>query len=144
MLERRPNVAGVELTLSRERAFFILERARELEAKTPQTDPASASNPTDDKGVDILEDRPGDATRAELLAAVRGLNVDEQLDLIALTLLGRGDYEVSEWSEARRAAADVGVSRAPGLMAGSPLASDYLAEGLSQLGYDPAEFTDRR
>ena len=137
-------MAGVELTLSRERAFFILERARELEAKTPQTDPASASNPTDDNGVDILEDTAGDATGAELWAAVSRLNVDEQLDLIALTLLGRGDYEASEWSEARRAAADVGASRAPGLMANSPLASHFLEEGLSQLGYDLAEFTDSR
>lgn len=136
-------MAGAELTLSPDQAYFILLRARELEAKVPQTDPASGSNAADDKAVDILEASRGDATRAELLAAVRRLNVDEQLDLIALTLLGRGDYSSEEWIDARAAAADLGVSRAPGLMADTALASDYLEEGLSQLGYTLADFADR-
>lgn len=135
-------MAGAELTLSPERAYFILLRARELEAKTPQTDPASGSNPADDKAVDILEDSPADGTGAELLAAVGRLNVDEQLDLIGLTLLGRGDYALTEWGDARAAAADVGVARAPSLMADEALASDWLEEGLSQLGYSLADFAD--
>ena len=135
-------MAGAELTLSPERAYFILLRARELEAKTPQTDPASASNAADDGAVQILEDGRGDATRAELLAAVRRLNIDEQLDLIGLTLLGRGEYSPAEWGEARAAAADLGVARAPAMMADEALASDWLEEGLSQLGYSLTDFAD--
>jgi hypothetical protein len=51
---------------------------------------------------DVLEDLPDDvdATRLELLAFIRALDVDEQMNLVALAWVGRGTYDIGEWREA--------------------------------------------
>src|SRR5579864_5390783 len=119
-------VAIPDLTLSREQAYYILLRAREFDEKVEETDPDSGSNASDDADVDVLEDREDDPTEVELTEAVNALNDDEQLDLIALTWIGRGDFSVGEWGEAREAAKDIGRERLPRYLIGIPLLSDYL------------------
>jgi len=130
MDDAKPN-----LTLPIETAFFILMKAREFDGKVDETDPDSSSNPTDDLSIDVLENRRSDTTLEELTAAIARLNDDEQLDLIALIWIGRGDYTLSEWEDARQAAQDIGRARTPRYVIGIPLVSDYLDEALSQLGY---------
>ena len=120
------------LTITPDSAFAILIKAREFDAKVTETDPDSGSNPSDDDSVDALESGPSDDTRRELVSAIDDLNDDEQRDLIALIMLGRGDFTMSEWTEARRAAADIGRERTPRYFAEIPLVSDYLEDGLSQ------------
>ena len=44
------------------------------------TDPDSGSNASDDAMLSVLEDHSDDPVRSELLAIIRGLIVDEQLD----------------------------------------------------------------
>lgn len=127
---------NIDLSISPETAFYILEKAREYEEKVAPTDPDPGSNPADDRGVDVLEDLADDPTLAELVAAVRALNDDQQADLIALLWLGRGDFSVEEWTESRRLARERRVTPVARYVAGTPLASDYIEEGLSQLGYD--------
>jgi hypothetical protein len=122
------------LTISPDSAFAILIKAREFDAKVAQTDPDSGSNPSDDDGVDALEFGPSDDTQRELVSAIHDLNDDEQRDLIALILLGRGDFSLSEWAEARQAAADIGRERTARYVSEIPLVSDYLQDGLSQFG----------
>jgi hypothetical protein len=105
--------ARPELAIRPDEAFFILMKAREFDEKTPVSDPDSGSNATDDGSLDILEDGPEDATEQELVDAVRRLNDDALLDLIALIWIGRGDFSLAEWNEARAAARDIGRERAP-------------------------------
>jgi hypothetical protein len=135
---------GVDLTLSPEQAYFILLRARAFDEKVEDSDPDSGSNASDDSAVDVLEDTSDDAVEAELKAAVRRLNDDELQDLIALIWLGRGDFAKSEWGEAREAAHDIGRQRAPRYVAGIPLVSDYLEEGLSEIGFSLADYIDEQ
>jgi len=132
-----------ELAINPDDAFYILMRAREFDEKVEETDPDSASNASDDNAVDILEDRPTDAAYDELVAAVDGLNDDAQLDLIALAWVGRGDFTLEDWQEARQAARDIGRQRAPRYIAEIPLVSDYLEEALSQFGLPLNEYLDR-
>ena len=47
-----------DLSLDPETGFFILMKARELDAKVEESDPDSGSNPSDDRSVDVLEDAP--------------------------------------------------------------------------------------
>lgn len=124
-----------ELTLSPDAAFPILMKAREYDAKVEQTDPDASSNASDDNNVDMLEFSLGDATRSELVSAIRDLNDDEQLDLIALIWVGRGDFTIDEWTEARESARDIGRPRTPRYVAGIPLVSDYLEDALAQFGH---------
>lgn len=131
-----------DLSISPEEAYFILLRAREFDEKVEETDPDSGSNASDDGEVDVLEDSPDDAVDAELSASIRRLNDDQLRDLIALIWIGRGDFSVGEWSEARAAARDITRQRAPRYIAGIPLVSDYLEEALSQLGFSLADYVD--
>ena len=120
------------LTISADSAFAILIKAREFDSKVAETDPDSGSNPSDDNSVDALEFGPSDNTRHELVSAIHDLNDDEQRDLIALILLGRGDFGLGDWTEARQAAAEIGRERTPRYVSEIPLVSDYLQDGLSQ------------
>ena len=129
-------IPDVELTLSPEKAFYILVKAREFDAQVEETDPDAGSNPSDDHSVDILEDRTDDPTAQEFFDAVDALNEDEQYDLLALTWLGRGDFSAGEWDLARQTASDMSDKHVALYLLETPLASDFLEEGLSMLGYD--------
>jgi hypothetical protein len=100
-----------QLTLSPETAFFVVLKAREFHMKVEEVDPDEGSNPTDDGNVDVLEFNPGDAVQEELVSAIDGLNEDERLDLIALIWIGRGDFTLSDWREARENARRIDPSQ---------------------------------
>ena len=131
------------LTITPENAFAILLKAREFDVKVPQTDPDSGSNPSDDNSVDALEFGSDDNTRSELISAIHDLNDDEQGDLVALILIGRGDFVLSEWKEAKEAAAQIGRKKVPSYVAQIPLASDYIEEGLSQFNESLQDYIDK-
>lgn len=131
------------LTITPESAFSIVLKARQFDVKVDETDPGSGSNPSDDDSVDALEFGEADDTLHELNSAIDDLNDDEQRDLIALIWLGRGDFTLGEWDEARRAAADIGREQIGRYVAGIPLVSDYLEDGLSQFNQSLADYLDR-
>lgn len=128
------------LSLSPDDAFCILLLAREFDEKVEATDPDSGSNGADDGMVDVLEETEDDTIEAELRSAIDGLNDDALLDLIALIWIGRGDFSLDEWADAREAARDIGRERAPRYVAGIPLVSDYLGEALAQLGLSLSDY----
>jgi hypothetical protein len=130
------------LIIDPDSAFSIVEKARQYDAKVQGTDPDSGSNPTDDDSIDALEFAPDDNTRNELIGAIDDLNDDEQADLVALVLLGRGDMTRDEWQKARRTADDIGRAKIPEFIAEIPLVSDYLEEGLSRFDLTMADWLD--
>jgi len=132
-----------ELTIDPDTAFAIMLKAREFDVKVEQTDPDSGSNPSDDGSIDALELGTNDQTKHELFSAINDLNDDEQRDLIALTWVGRGDYALSEWDEARMDAQEITRVRVPRYLAEIPLVSDFLEEGLSQFNLSVADYLDR-
>ena len=123
------------LTISPEKVFFIIVKAREFDAKEELSDPDSGSNEADDKSIDILEDKSDDPTFEELTSAIRQLNIDEQLDLLALMWIGRGDFEPNQWKKARAEAAGVGHKHVTRYLVHTPLVGDYLEEAMVSLGY---------
>ena len=141
-LKTEKNEDTGELTISAEKVFYIIVKAREFDEKVAPTDPESGSNPTDDRSVDVLESNADDPTSQELEGALAALNIDEQLDLLALTGLGRGDFLA--FDQARREAEDVRDKHIPSYLIGTPKLGDYLEEGLAQLGYSLEEFEVNR
>ena len=131
------------LTITPDTAFSIVLKARQFDAKVEQTDPDSGSNPSDDNSVDALEFGPADDTLHELNSAISDLNDDEQRDLIALIWLGRGDFALGQWAEARGAASEIGRDRAQRYVAGIPLVSHDLEDGLSQFNQSVEDYFDR-
>src|SRR5690348_17012982 len=74
-----------------------------------------------------------DPVRSELTAIIRGLNEDEQIDLVALTWLGRGDGDLTDWKDIRTEAAGAHNRRTAEYLLGMPLLGDHLEEALAQL-----------
>lgn len=93
----------------------------------------------------MLRDGPGDDSDegpsfvfTELHTTIDDLEPDQQVNLVGLMWLGRGDYSADDWD---KALADAGASwnqRTAEYLIGTPLLADYLEEGLERLGF-PAE-----
>ena len=65
---------------------------------------------------------------------INALSEDEQIDLVALTWLGRDDYAPCDWPAVREQAARADNGRTAEYLLGTPLLGDFLEEGLSMLG----------
>ncbi|HUJ46747.1 MAG TPA: DUF3775 domain-containing protein [Rhizomicrobium sp.] len=135
---------SVELGIATDKVCYIIARARQFDAKEANSDPNSGSDAVDDSFSDILEDKPDDAVQRELLKFINGLDIDEQLTLVALAWLGRGTYDKSEWNEAMSTARSEHNNRTGQYLLGLPLLGDYLEEGLSQFGMACSDESDTR
>jgi hypothetical protein len=124
----------IELSVSREQVCFIVTKARQFEVKDLPTLPSPGSNASDDRMVSVLEARAGDPVAQEIRAFVDAMDEDQQIDLVALTWLGRGDYETAEWAEARAQAAAAHNERTASYLLGLPLLSEFLEDALSACG----------
>jgi hypothetical protein len=123
-----------ELAISVEKVGFLIEKTREYDVKEAESDPDSGSNGADDNMIDVLEDNGADPVAREIIGFINAMSEDEQVDLVALMRLGRGDGTIEEWNELRREAADGSNGRTASYLLGEPLVSDYLAEGLDEFG----------
>ena len=125
-----------EISISDEKLCFIIEKAREFDVKDVVTDPDSGSNPADDAMIAVLEDHRDDPVVQELIAVIKSMSVDEQIDLVALTWLGRGDGGLEDWRELRAEAARAHNRRTAAYLLGIPLLADYLGEAASLFGIE--------
>ena len=128
-----------DLSISREKVCYIIIKAREFDAKDVVTDPDDASNPTDDAMISVLEDHRDDPVVQEIAAAIFGMSEDEQIDLVTLAWIGRGDGSIEDWDEVRAEAARAHNKRTASYLLGMPLLADYLDEALSQFGHSCGE-----
>jgi hypothetical protein len=134
------SIDDLQLVISPEKVFFIIVKAREFDAKEGNSDPDSGSNPSDDGAVDVLEDQADDPVEQELRSFINALTEDEQIDLVALTWLGRDDCRAADWPSVRAEASSAHNSKTANYLLGIPLLGDFLEEGLSTLGYSCEEF----
>jgi hypothetical protein len=129
------------LTIPLEKLAFIIEKAREFDAEVAiDPDAATGSDPADDDERQILLDTPDNLAAQELRDALDGLNVDEREELLALTWLGRGDYDATGWSEALRQARETRTASETDYLLGTPLLADYLEEAIAALGLSLEDF----
>ena len=128
-----------DLSISPEKVCYIIAKAREFDAKDVVTDPDDASNPTDDAMISVLEDHRDDPVVQEIAAAIFGMSEDEQIDLVTLAWIGRGDGSIEDWDEVRAEAARAHNKRTASYLLGMPLLADYLDEALSQFGHSCGE-----
>ena len=123
-----------ELTISPEKVGFLIEKAREFDVKEGIVDPDSGSNGADDEMIDVLEDNGSDPVAREIAGFIDALSEDEQVDLVALMRLGRGDATIDEWKELRSEAARGRNGRTASYLLGEPMLGDLLADGLDEFG----------
>jgi uncharacterized protein DUF3775 len=123
-----------ELTISPEKVGFLIEKARQFDVKEAASDPDSGSNGSDDDMIDVLTDDGRDPVVREIAGFIDAMSEDEQIDLVALMRLGRGDGTIEEWKDLRRQAADGRNGRTARYLLGEPMLGDLLAEGLDAFG----------
>ena len=124
-----------DLSISPDKVCYIIAKAREFDAKVVVTDPDNSSNSTDDAMVAVLEDHRDDPVVEEIAAAIFAMTEDEQIDLVTLAWLGRGDGSLEDWDELRAEAARAHNKRTTSYLLGMPLLADYLDEALAQFGH---------
>lgn len=73
---------------------------------------------------------------------IEGMNEDQQLDLVALVWIGRGDFESEEWDEARRTASEEGSLSVAEYLKGVDHLAEHLEAGLEAMGISPRDAED--
>lgn len=127
------------LNINPEIVCNIIDRARQFQAKEQVVMPETVGSPNNADPMQTLADHPGDLTHDEALLLIRDLEPDQQVTLLALMWLGRGDFTLEEWPNALREARDNWTPRIAEYLMSTPLLPDYLATGLNAHGYDLAE-----
>lgn len=114
---------------------FIIDKAREFHAKEQVSIPEAPTSPADDWARQVLADHIDDFTYQELRSTINDLEPDQQICLVALMWLGRGDFALEEWDDALEQARDAFNGRSAEYLITTSLVSDYLEEGLVIHGY---------
>ena len=133
--EADPDTPEIALEIDPSTVAFLIAKARAFDAKVAPADRDEVSQPGEDEDHDALEDYGDDPVAEEIRAVINDLNVDEQVELVAMTWVGRGDFAVEEWDEAMEAARDRRVGSTSKYLLGLPLLGDMLEEGFVALGY---------
>jgi hypothetical protein len=142
--KRIDTVEPTELQISPEKVCFVVIKAREFDVKDAVTEPDPGSNPSDDQMAAVLEDHADDPVVEELSSFIGAMSEDEQIDLVAMAWLGRGDYTADDWPSVREEAARAHNQRTAAYLLGMPMLGDFLEEGLSLLGYSCEPFEMNR
>jgi hypothetical protein len=123
------------LDINPETVCWVIEKAHEFHVKEEVVIPNEPTGPGDVSSLQILADHADDPTYRELKTTIEDLEPDQQVTLVALMWLGRGDFDAEEWESGLEQARSSWTPRTADYLIATPLVADYLQEGLTQLGY---------
>jgi hypothetical protein len=130
----------MELLTPLETLCRIIIRARENEAQVPAQDPDEDADNVDDfddeggEGLSALEDELNDVEE-ELRATLDDLADDQLAETLALSWVGRGTYDVSEWDDALAEANDIDPESSIDELLDMPLLASHLEAGLAAFDF---------
>lgn len=120
---------------------WFIEHAREFHAQEDVLLPEEPDEGDENWIDEALAEHGDNVLYLELKNAVDDLDPGLQAELVALMWLGRGDYGAEEWNAALEEARAGWNPRTADYLLATPMAADYLAEGLAMLGHDCEEET---
>jgi hypothetical protein len=120
---------GIDLGISLQIVATVVDLAHALQ----ETEEAALGDDDEDEPLDSDED---DEVSEEMLTDyIDELNEEEQVALIALAWVGRGDYEPEEWEDAVKLATERNAGgSASSYLSGLEGLGDLLSEGLAAFG----------
>ena len=139
MIETAPS-----LSVSLDKLSFIITKTREFDAEDVLTDPDDELAAGDEAMMSVPQRQSEDPIADELASFIDALTEDEQIDLVALAWLGRGDASIGEWDSLRKEAERAHNNRTSAYLLGMPLLSDYLEDALGQFGCTQEDFETGR
>ena len=125
-----------EIDLNREIIQEIIEHAREFQAKEGVVFPENPEELSEDDFMQILADHENDLTYTEVKQVINGLEKDQQIMLVAIMYLGRGDFSLEEWEDCVAEASNGWTSHTAEYLLSKPQIADFLENGLELLGYE--------
>jgi hypothetical protein len=123
------------MDLNPDTVFFIVDKAQAFQVKEQVTIPEEPLRPSDDWVQRVLADHADDPVFQELKMTIDDLEPDQQVTLVALMWVGRGDYSADEWDKAIENAGESWNERTAEYLIGTPLLASYLNMGMEELGY---------
>src|SRR5574342_444411 len=138
MLSRLNSEGRDSIEVSLDKLAQIVLLARAYDAQTSESDPDEASNASDDRLISVLETQADNPIGQELREAIESLSDDEQAVLVALTWIGRGDFEGDEFDKAISTALERRQGSTVDYLVGVPLLGDLVELGAAACGIDLA------
>lgn len=134
-----------ELSIAADTVFRLIEILHELAGQDRGLERANIEDGDgDDASVEGLAGEPDDARLGEMATLLHDLNLDERTDLVALMLLGRDEFDLTGWEEARAAVQEQmengSLREVVDLITGDEAASEFLEGGLDAFGYSFADW----
>ena len=131
------------LAIPADAVCFVVAMLREYENPELLGDPADSDveqeSPLDAEDVDVYtqheNDCHGEPIRQQLESFINDLPEDQQVELVALMWLGRDNGSTEDWSSVLDDAAHAHNERTALYLLGSPLASDFIEDGVATLGF---------
>lgn len=117
----------------------IIIRAREYEAQVPTNydvdeSPDNVDGNDDDEAYSVLDDDINTSVEEELEGIIDDLADDQQAELLAFVLVGQGDYDAEEWSDALEAAGE--ESQITEVLLETPMLASVLETGMAAFELD--------
>jgi len=132
-----------ELSIATDTVFRVIEILHELAGQDQGLERDDIGEGGDDASAEDLTAQTDDARLDKVVMLLHDLNVDEQSDLVALLLLGRGEFDLDDWQGARTEAqeqlAGESLPVLVSLIAGDAAVAEFLEAGLNAFGYSSAD-----
>jgi hypothetical protein len=127
--------SSIELDINPDDVCQLVQLARDFHAQEAVVLPDETSDQDLDMSGVAAEGSPTGPVRAEFRTIIADLEPRQQLELVALLRLGRGDFTVDEWDARMAESGNAWSGRMVDDLLDQPLLADYLTEGLEQLGH---------
>jgi len=124
-----------ELDINPDIVCQIVARAHEFHAQDEVDFDEEPEGPADTAAMEALAEYNEEPAFLEIKSAIEDLEPDQQVSLVALMWVGRGDFGVEEWDDAVSQAKDAWTAHTADYLIATPLVADYLEEGLAQFGH---------
>ena len=136
-------MTAIEVELNTETIEFLIDKAHEFHSRDDVVFDDEPEIANEDWSRQVTADYGGDPYYQELRNVIDDLEPDQQVSLVALMWVGRGDFSADEWYDALAQAGERWTEHTADYLIGTALLADYLGEGLSQLQslQDEAEAT---
>ena len=122
------------LNINSETVGFLIERARNFQLQQDEIRLEDESSGSDSLGRDASAEMDDPAYR-DFKSTIDDLEPDQQVEVVAMMWLGRGDFSIDEWEQAVQQARDSWNRRTAEYLIGTTLLADYLLEGLQAHGF---------
>jgi hypothetical protein len=131
-----------ELDLNRDTVQFVIDTAREFHTREEVIFPEEPESANEDLAEQVSADYGDDPYYQELKSTIDDLEPDQQVSLVALMWLGRGDYSLNEWKDAIGHAEDSANNHTAEYLIGTSLLADYLEEGIEIFDQEESPATE--